>query len=66
MKYYVVGIYGDIEPIVSDPFETEEERDEYAREMYSSNETDGGGIFRLDIDENGIPSMDNYSENELN
>ena len=31
MKYYVLTIWGDVEPSLSDPFDSEEERDRYAK-----------------------------------
>lgn len=66
MKYYVLGIWGDVEPMLSDPFDTEAERDEKAREWKRNDEVDEGGIYRLNIDSSGVPVVESYGYLELN
>jgi hypothetical protein len=66
MKYYVLGIWGDVEPLpLQGPYETEQERDDKAREIVVNNETDEGGIYRLNVDEFGNPSVESYGHLEL-
>jgi hypothetical protein len=66
MKYYVLGIWGDVEPNLSEPFDTEEDRDADALRMKQENTMDDGGIYRLNIDDKGNPTVDSYSYLELN
>ena len=66
MKYYVLGIWGDVQPMLSDPFEFENDRDEKAREWKRNDEVDEGGIYRLNIDSSGVPAVDSYTGIELN
>ena len=65
MKYYVLGIWGDVQPMLSDPFDTEEERDKKALEWKRNDEVDEGGIYRLNIDSSGGPTVDAYGYLEL-
>ena len=66
MKYYVLGIWEDVDPFLSEPFDTPEDRDKHAVEMVNTNATEDGGIFKLDIDDHGIPSVYSYTGFELN
>jgi hypothetical protein len=67
MKYYVLGIWGDVEPLpLQGPYDTEEERDLKAREMKKNDDTDEGGIYRLNINDNGFITVESYSGIELN
>lgn len=67
MKYYVLGIWEDVEPLPTEgPYDTEEERDKRALEMKQNDETEDGGIYRLNIDDNGIPVVEPYHYLELN
>ena len=66
MKYYVLGIYGDVEPMVSEQFDNKEDRDKEALQWKRDNTTDDGGIYRLDVDDNGIPNVESYGYLELN
>jgi len=56
--YYLVIVYGDIEPELF-PFKTTLERDNAAIEHKRAN-ADDDGIFKLDV-VNGIPEMTTYS-----
>lgn len=65
-KYYVLGIWGDVEPLpLQGPFDTEEERDLKAREMKKNDDVGEGGIYRLNVI-GGIPTVECYSHLELN
>jgi hypothetical protein len=65
MKYYVLGIWGDVEPNLSEQFDTEEDRDADALRMKQENTMDDGGIYRLNIDDKGNPIVDSYGYLEL-
>jgi hypothetical protein len=61
-KYYVITVVGDVEPELSQPFINPEERDAFAR--YQRSQDDGDledGIYWLDIDEVGYPTIGSYS-----
>ena len=66
MKYFVLGIYSDVEPMLSEEFDNKEDRDIEAIQWKQDNTTDGGGIYRLDIDDKGIPTCESYGYQELN
>lgn len=66
MKYYVLGIWGDVEPNLYGPFDSELERDAKALQLKHSDELDEGGIYRLNIDSSGGPTVDSYTGIELN
>lgn len=70
MKYYVLKVWQDVEPELSEPFDTEEERDNEALRMKKEDGDDESGFYRLDIDDNGmnncIPSVSSYGYLELN
>lgn len=66
MKYYVLGIWKDVEPMLSKPFHTKTERDIEARKWLFTNMTDDGGIYKLDVDSPNLVDVGNYTENELN
>jgi len=59
MEYYVLIIWGDVEPQLGGPFGTEEERDANATAIRSLN-GDEHGIFKLDKDGHEL-SVDSYS-----
>jgi hypothetical protein len=60
MKYYVLIMWGDIEPQLTEAFTTEETRDQHARDLRKEHGNDHG-IFPLDVDENGKPEVGAYS-----
>jgi hypothetical protein len=61
-QYYVLFIEQDVEPTLFGPYGTEEERDDYAL-ILRANDTDDlpSGIFPVEVDERGRPSVDSYS-----
>jgi len=66
MKYYVLGIWGDVEPQLSDEFDNPTDRDNKAKQWkFDYDEMDDGGIYRLNIDDAGNPSVDSYMGFEL-
>jgi len=59
MKYYVLFIWGDVDPQEPiGPFATADERDEMALTI---RQDEGDVIYQLDIDEDGIPFVFAYS-----
>ena len=50
--YYVLHVWGDVDPILSDPYTTEEERDkaakEWKRERLEEDGDDPGGFYAID------------------
>lgn len=63
-KYYVVKVWGDVEPELSQPCTTEAQRDELAKEMKKKDtESEGenySGFFWLNII-NGVPEIGSYT-----
>lgn len=58
--YYVLIIYGDIEPDLIGPFTTEETRDEKAIDLKREYGNEHG-IFPMNIDADGAPTVGAYS-----
>jgi hypothetical protein len=65
MKYYVLEVWQDVEPFLHGPFDTENERDDKALNLRKVDDEKENGYYRLNVDENGIPSVDSYSGFEL-
>jgi hypothetical protein len=63
-KYYVVKVWGDVEPELSVPSPTEEMRDSLAKQMKKEDDAKEGenysGIYWLNI-VNGLPEIGSYS-----
>lgn len=53
-------VLGDLEPNILGPFAGEEDRDTQARES-DKERREEDGIFRLDIDSEGTPTIEPYS-----
>jgi hypothetical protein len=49
-QYYVLFVYGDVEPHLHGPYSTCEERDEKAQELRRENGMEDGGIYWLSQD----------------
>jgi hypothetical protein len=64
-QYYVLTIEGGIEPTLSEGFDTEEERDEEARQLAHQQDTGCDSCFRIDVDEAGQPHVDAYAAGEF-
>lgn len=61
-RYYVVLAVGDIEPELRGPYSQEDERDKDALQIRRTElPAEDGGIFWLNIDENGSPEIGAYS-----
>lgn len=65
VEYYLVPVWGDIEPETRGPYDSEEERDRAAREIRAQDIEDNGyddrsGLYTLTI-KDGKPEIDGYS-----
>jgi hypothetical protein len=60
MKHYLFITWGDIDPEILGPFESEDTRDDRAKELKKEH-GDENGIFMLDVEDNGMPSANAYS-----
>ena len=65
MAKYLVIIHGDVEPELVGPFNDEDERDNRAIKHRKSDPAKEDGLFTLDIDETGIPSIDAFAAGYL-
>lgn len=66
MKYYVLGIWCDVDPFLSKPFDNSVDRDDEARRMRKEDdEMDNSGIYKLDIDGKGNPTVSSFTGIEL-
>ncbi len=63
-KRYLVVVYGDVEPRLRGPFKTDATRLAAARK-HRREEGNEDGLFRLDIDAKGRPSIWPYSGGEM-
>jgi len=61
VAFYVVFIFGDVDPMVYGPFATAEERDQKARELRGTHGRDEGGIYWLDKHTNGAVEFRAYT-----
>lgn len=60
-KFYVVEVFGGIEPSLSDPFHTADERDESAKLVHAEQDPETDATFWLDVDEDGVVELGSYS-----
>lgn len=58
-KFYVILVVGDVEPELSQPYDTEAERDVNALQCRIEHPEDG--IYWLDLDEHGTPTTGAYT-----
>lgn len=59
--YYVLPVFGGVEPDLIGPYDTEELRDAESRRHRREDQRDDDGLFGLDIDEHGVPSVFSYT-----
>jgi hypothetical protein len=61
-QWYVLVVAGDVEPTTYGPFDTEAERDDWARRYRREQDNEGrDGVFALDVREDGRPMTFPYS-----
>ena len=58
-KYYLIKAADGVEPSAQGPFETEDERDEIAREAHAVMDEDDC-LFWADVDERGVLTVGSY------
>jgi hypothetical protein len=61
MKHYLMVTVGDVEPEIKGPFATVEERDAAAVTHRRSDPSMRDGLYMLDVDANGAPTIGAYS-----
>lgn len=60
-KYYLITVYGDVEPVLSDPCDTSDEVLALAREHRIEDDGQDDGLFILGIDADGTPRIEAFS-----
>lgn len=63
-KRYLVFVWGDVEPEIMGPFTDADDRNAMAG-MIRAREGDEHGLYRLDIDEQGVPSIGAFGGGEM-
>lgn len=58
-RYYLIEVEGGIEPFTQGPFETENERDEIAKEIHAAIGEDDC-LFWADVDDRGVLTVGPY------
>ena len=61
MKYYLLFIEDDIEPVLHGPYPAQTEQLIAAKQLRNTHGIEAGGIFPLNIDEQSIPSVYSFS-----
>ena len=62
-KLYLISVWGDVEPKVHGPFDTDAKRLAAAKRL--AKDHDMGAIFRLDTSSRGVPEVEAFSGDEL-
>lgn len=65
MKCYLIVVVDDIEPEVRGPFSSDEQRVESAQYLRKKDPEKKNGMFRLNISENCIPTIDSFGAGEV-
>ena len=60
MKYYLIMVWGDVEPGTYGPYPTEEKREEAAKELRREH-GDKHGIYAADVEDNGELTVYTFS-----
>jgi hypothetical protein len=61
MKFYLMVVLGDVEPEIRGPFATAEGRDADAVTHRRGDPSMRDGLYMLDVDANGKPTIGAYS-----
>lgn len=59
-KYYLIEVEGGVEAFADGPFKTEDERDQVAKRIRTTQEEDDG-LFWADVDEDGVLTVGSYT-----
>lgn len=69
MKYYVLQVVGDVEPVLHGPFATPDERDKAALKLRSEDGEKENGLYRINAFEHPVEEVvvvvDSYSGGEF-
>ena len=60
IKHYLIEVSGGVEPFAQGPFETEDERDEIAKEIHAEQDEDDR-LFWADVNERGVLTVGSYT-----
>jgi len=60
VRYYLLHVWGDVEPSVLGPYRSEDERDTKARKLRKEDPEGRHGIFMLDITARRVPRARAY------
>jgi len=60
-QYYLLVIWGDVSSEVKGPYRNEEERNFAALKYKEDDPNEENGLYMLDVDERGVPSVYDYS-----
>ncbi len=60
-QYYVLFVWGDVEPQLFGPYETVAQRDEKSHELRRKEGTDGGGLYMLNVSVSGGVEVGTYT-----
>jgi len=58
--YYLIEVYGGVEPFTQGPYQTEDERDGVARQIHETQDEDDS-LFWADVEEAGKLTVGSYS-----
>jgi hypothetical protein len=61
LKRFLVLTIGDVEPEIHGPYDNEGIRNEAAKDFRREDPEKDNGIFPLDIEDDGTPHIDSYS-----
>ena len=64
-KYYLITVYGDVEPVLSEPCDTSGEALALAQEHRVEDDEQEDGLFILSIDADGTPHIGAFSGGDL-
>jgi len=59
--HYLLYVVGDVEPTLEGPYPTGDARDQKAIEIRNEEGIDAGGLYMLDVDANGVPTVGAYT-----
>ena len=59
IKHYLIEVSAGVEPFAQGPFETEDERDEIAKEIHTRQD-ENDCLFWADVNERGVLTVGSY------
>ena len=64
VELYVLGVWGEVEPEMIGPFDTDEERITAAQKYLADNDGAESSVFRVDVTD-GVPSTSSFTNHEM-